>query len=310
MSTPTTSGIALGRYFLEGESMQKLEDIIWAWGVFVGRSHGTGCHFTQALNYGNASELNGNDSNGQPYHNHQCTATVLGMNYDDKSLPTNGSNVAYDLWYDNATDVNQTITFTASSETSQTLTWSITEALSLGLEINSTVGAPGIATSGFKETVTFSFSSTQGKQISDKQTWAVSDPVVVPAQKSVHCQMVIATQSYDINWTAPCLIKGSVAVWFDNRIDLGGGGDHNLWFVPIEWVLRAVQANNWYDTTGYTDAGNGIIATVRGNFSGSQGIRVDTKPVQTPLRDGTMHSKDMVMVPAAFPAKKTGMVTA
>ncbi len=280
--------------------MQKLDDIIWAWGCWVARSHGTGCHFTQALNYGNASELDGDDSNGNPYHDRQCTAVVLAMNYDDNSLPTNGANVGYDLWYDNATDVNQTITFAASSSTSQTFTWSITEALSVGLELSGTAGAPGIMTTGFKETITFSFSSTQGKSTSTLQQWSVNDPVVIPAQKSVHCQMVIATQAYDIDWSAACVIKGSVAVWFDDWIDIAGGSDvHHLWFVPIEQVLRDVVAHRLYDTTGYADSGDGITATVRGNFSGSQGIRVDTKPVQSPLRETNMSK---VLVPTAVPA--------
>jgi hypothetical protein len=281
--------------------MQKLDDITWAWGCWVARSHGTNCHFTQALNYGNASELDPNDDR-------QCKAVVQAMNYDDQSLPTNGSNVAYDLWYDNATNLNQSITFTASSETTQTFTWSITEALSVGLELSGTAGAPGFMTTGFKETITFSFSSTQGKSTSDKQTWSVNDPVQIPAQASVHCLMVIATQSYDINWSAPCLIKGYVAVWFDDWIDIAGGSDvHHLWFVPIEQVLRDVVAHNLYDTTGYADAGDGITATVRGNFSGSQGIRVDTKPVETPLR-GQLASK--VMVPTAVPATAEKVVLA
>ncbi|OHD01440.1 MAG: hypothetical protein A2885_02385 [Sphingopyxis sp. RIFCSPHIGHO2_01_FULL_65_24] len=287
--------------------MTDIPNIIWAWGCFVARSHGTGCHFTQALDYSQASELDGGDDGGS-YHRYQCSATVNDVQLSVRqSTPNPSSYVASDIWYDNDTSTQQSITFAASTSTTQTYTMSITESISLGIEMSVTVGVAGVATDTSKVSLTMSVSSTQSQSTTAQHSWSVSIPVTIPAQKSNHCIAYMDTQDFTIPWTADCRISGSVAVWFDDWIDINGGSNvHHLWFVPIGYVLDAVVANNLYDTTGFRADGADVIGTISGTFSGSEGIDINARPEEQPLRPRPMTK---VMVPTAVPGK-TGLVAA
>lgn len=279
--------------------MTDIPNIIWAWGCYVARSHGTGCHFTQALNYSQASELDGGDGGG-PYSRYQCTAKVSDIQLTvSQGMPQPDSYVAADIWYDNDTSGSQSITFTASTQTQQSYTMSITEAISLGIEMSVTAGVAGVATDTSKVSLTMSVSSTQSTTTGQVHSWSVSVPVTIPAQKSNHCVAYMDTQQFTIPWTADCRISGSVAVWFDDWIDINGGNDvHHLWFVPIGFVFQTVIDNNLYDTTGYRVEGNDIVGTVAGTFSGSEGVDINARPEEMPLRPRPAAA---MMIPHAVP---------
>lgn len=288
--------------------MTDLPNIIWAWGSYVARSHGTGCHFTQALDYSQASELDGGDGGGS-YHRYQCAATIGNLQFDvGQAFPTTGSFAASDIWYDNDTSVPQNITFSAATSTQQTYTLSVTEAISLGVEVTATAGVQGVASASSKVSMTVSVSSTQSTSHVETHNWSVSLPVIIPAQKSNHCVAVIDKRDFSIPWSADCRISGCVAVWFDDWIDINGGNDvHHLWFVPVGHVLATVIANNLYDTTGFRADGNDVLATVGGTLTGSEGVGINARPHEQPLRPA-IASK--VMVASAIPAVKTGKVIA
>lgn len=257
--------------------MLSLQQITDAWGNWMAKQRNTSCRFTSTTSYSDHSELN-------KYHQYQCSARYQSISYDGNSPPTNGAAVAYELWYDNASTVQQSEVFQYTATTTQSFTWSITESLSVGVEISATEGVPNIASSSQKITVTLSFSSTQGATHTESQSWNVNTPVVVPADSSMKCDMVVNTQSYDIDFTATVLVAGNVAIWFNDKVDLNPGSYHWLWFPPIQSVFRDVIANNLADTTGYQIGDGGVVATAQGTFSGSQGISVGVKTTQYPLR--------------------------
>lgn len=257
--------------------MNNLQTITDTWGGWIAGKRGTSCRFTASTNYGEQSDLGA-------YGQYQCSVTLLNIAYDGNSPPTNGSTVDSELWYDNATSVTQSETFAYTATSTQSFTWSITEALSVGVEISATEGVPAVASSSQKISVSLKLSSTQGATNTNQQSWSVSNPVQVPAQSSVKCDMVINAQTYNINFTQQVSIDGYVAIWFNDKVDWNNNGKyHYLWFIPIEQVFNDVISNKLIDTTGY-QLGSTVIATATGKFSGSQGVSVGVTTTQYPLR--------------------------
>lgn len=175
--------------------------------------------------------------------------------------------------------MQQQNTFQETSTSTQSFTWSITESLSIGIEISATEGVPAVASSSQKVTVSLSLSSTQGATSSNTQTWQVNTPINVPANSSVKADMVISSQSYDVNFTASVLLQGYVAIWNNDKVN-----GHWLWFHPIDSVFQDCISNNIIDTSGYSIASGGVMTQATGIFSGSQGISVGVTAYQYPLR--------------------------
>jgi Clostridium epsilon toxin ETX/Bacillus mosquitocidal toxin MTX2 len=255
-----------------------LQQITDAWGNWFSSQNGTTCRFTASTNYGSQSFLD-------QYHQYQTGVTVLGIAYDGNSPPVGGSSIAYELWYDNGTTVQQTNTFQQTNTTTQSFTWSVTEALSLGVEVSATEGVPGVASVGVKVTATFSLSSTQSNTTTNTQTWQVNTPINVPADSSVKADMVISSQSYNINFVQSVLLQGSVAIWNNDKVN-----GHWLWFYPIDSVFQDCINNNIIDITGYSIANGGVQTQATGVFTGSQGISVGVTANQYPLRTSSIKS--------------------
>jgi len=264
--------------------MLSLQQITDAWGNWMATHRGTSCRFTETTNYGAHGELD-------QYRQYQCSASYQSISYDGNSPPTNGAQVAYELWYDNNSTIQQSETFSYTATSSQSFTWSITESISVGVEISATEGVPNVASSTQKVTVTLSFSATQSQTKTNTQSWTINNPVLVPKDSSVKCDMVLNTQSYDINFTAAVLVTGSVAIWFNDKVDLNPGDSHWLWFVPITSVFSDVVNNNLASTEGYQFGGGGIITTAKGVFTGSQGVNVGVSTTQYPLRQSAKASE-------------------
>jgi len=256
--------------------MNSLQQITDAWGNWFSQQHGTSCRFTASTNFGSQSDLD-------QYHQYQTNALVQNIAYDGNSPPVEGATVAYELWYDNGTTLQQSETFQETQTSTQSFTWSITEALSIGIEISATEGVPNVASSSQKVTVSLSLSSTQGATSTQSQTWQVNAPIQVPPDSSVKADMVISTQSYDINFTESVLLQGYVAIWNNDKVD-----GHWLWFYPIEEVFEDCIANNIIDTTGYSIGGGGVMTQATGVFSGSQGVSVGVTASQHPLRGSSL----------------------
>jgi hypothetical protein len=260
--------------------MKSLQEITDAWGNWKANAAGTTC-FTSSTNYGDHSEFDA-------YHRYQCSAVYQSMSYDGNSPPKSASEVAYEIWYDNGSTLQQSDTFQYTETTDQSFTWSITEGVNVGVEISATEGLPDVASSAPKASVTLSFSSTQGQTLVKTQTWSVNTPVAVPPQSSLKCDMVVNSQSYEIKFTATVLVSGDVAIWFNDRVCLGAPGDgHFNWYIPITQVFNDVIKNNLIDTSGYQITPAGVIATAQGIFTGGQGISQGVVTTQYPLRSFT-----------------------
>ncbi len=264
--------------------MLSLQQITDAWGNWLARQHGTSCNFTASTDYGAHGELD-------QYHQYQGSATYVSISYDTNSPPTAGADVAYELWYDNSTNVQQSEVFEYTASSTQEFSWSITESLSVGVQISTNVGVPELADLTVQDTLTLSLSSTQKQTMSQSKSWTVNTTVLVPPESSLKCDMVVNNQSYSINFTATVSLLGFVAVWFKDQIALGAPRDlHWLWFLPITSVFSDVISNNLADISGYRIVGNGVLALTKGVFTSKQGISVGVSTTQYPLRTAAANS--------------------
>jgi hypothetical protein len=259
--------------------MNSLQQITDAWGAWYSKQNGTSCRFTASTNYASQGDL-GN------YHEYQVSAVCQNIIYDGNSVPTNGSNIAFETIFNNNSQVQNQQSLVETETSTQAFTWSITEAISIGVEISATEGVPAVASSTQKVTVTLSFSSTQSKTITNTQTWSVNTIVNIPAYSSIKADIVIGTQSYDINFTASVMLNGYVAIWNNDKVN-----GHWLWFIPITQVFSDCNANNIIDTSGYSFLGGGISTTAKGVFTGSQGINVVVNTIQSPLGSGNISER-------------------
>ena len=259
--------------------MNSLQQITDAWGAWYSKQNGTSCRFTASTNYASQGDL-GN------YHEYQVSAVCQNIIYDGNSVPTNGSNIAFETIFNNNSQVQNQQSLVETETSTQAFTWSITEAISIGVEISATEGVPAVASSTQKVTVNLSFSSTQSKTVTNTQTWSVNTIVNIPAYSSIKADIVIGTQSYDINFTASVMLNGYVAIWNNDKVN-----GHWLWFIPITEVFSDCNANNIIDTSGYSFLGGGISTTAKGVFTGSQGINVVVNTIQSPLGSGNISER-------------------
>ncbi|WP_336687213.1 ETX/MTX2 family pore-forming toxin [Chryseobacterium bernardetii] len=260
--------------------MNSLQQITDAWGKWYSQQHGTTCRFTASTDYSSQSFLN-------DYHQYQVSTTTQSIVYDGNSLPTNGSNVAFETIYNNNTQVSNQQSLIETETSTQTFEWSITEALSIGVEISATEGVPAVASSTQKVTVNLSLSSTQKSTVTNTQSWSVNTTLTIPPQSSVKADIVIGTQSYNINFTVSVMLNGYVAIWNNDKVN-----GHWLWFIPITEVFSDCIANNIIDTSGYDIVGGGVSTTAKGVFTGSQGVNVVVNTIQYPLNSNNTSAKD------------------
>lgn len=258
---------------------KSLQEITDTWANWMnGRYSGGGIRFTASTRYSNNSELDA-------YHQYQTNPSDQTITFDPNAPdPTPGQAFSQATNYENDTSLQQTVTYTQSMQTSKSFTWSVTELLSIGLEVSITAGTPAVAQIGAKVTTNLTLSSTQGASESEQQTWTVANPYNVAPHTSLQATLVVTTQQYNVNWGATVTLRGCVAIWFNNKIELWpGSGYHWLWFIPVQSVIADCQANNLIDTTGYTVIGDGIFAKSSGVFTGGQGLSTSVKVKESPL---------------------------
>ncbi|KIJ34445.1 hypothetical protein M422DRAFT_263400 [Sphaerobolus stellatus SS14] len=275
--------------------VKTLQEITDAWGNWSANQWGTnGVWFTASTDYSN-SQL----GNHQKY---KTVAKYLATVYGDNTK----SGVAHpafgeEIWDDNGTNLEQTDVLHCSCATKDSLTWSITEGLKIGVEISAEMKVPEVASIGAKLSTEMSLSTTQSRTSSEDRSWGLDVNVKTPPKRSVGVQAIVTVQAYDLPFTSTVSLDGYVAVWYNKRIDWNHDGDyHQLWFIPITEVIQDAITHNIISTEGYTILGSQVIVSATGVVTGDVGISVDVKRQETDLRGGGSTFK------SARPAKRSG----
>ncbi|MEV5510374.1 cytotoxin leucocidin [Streptomyces orinoci] len=258
-----------------------LQEITDEWGRWMARERfpgSRGCRFTASTDYGRQGAL-------AAYHQYQVSTTYSGITYDPNApspVPGQVNSVATN--YRNGTEVEQLVTYKQSRTTEQDLRISVTESLKIGVTVEVSAEIPAVAKVSETTSIEATLSSTQEFSHKETQNWSVDLPLKIPAKSLVEATLVVGTQKYDIDWTATVALRGHVAIWFEEKVDLNHDGDyHWLWFIPIEEVFRDCRAHGIVDTAGYEVTASGVNAFAAGTFTGGQGVSLSVNAVQKPL---------------------------
>ncbi|MEU5048964.1 ETX/MTX2 family pore-forming toxin [Streptomyces sp. NPDC021096] len=285
---------------------RSLQEITDAWGQWMARERfpqSNGCRFTASTDYGKQSALG-------DYHRHQVRTKYSGIVYDPNApspVPGQVSSVATN--YRNGTDVEQIVTYKQSRTTEQDLRISVTESLKVGVTVEVSAEIPAVAKVSETTSIEASLSSTQEFSHKETQNWSVDLPLKIPPKSVVEATLVVGTQKYDIDWTATVGLSGSVAIWFNEKVDLNHDGDnHWLWFVPVEEVFRDCRSHGIVDVSGYEVTSEGVNAFASGTFSGGQGVSLNINAVQKPLDGRQKRSTATRTIP--IPLDQNGKKTA
>ncbi|MGW5821791.1 cytotoxin leucocidin [Streptomyces noursei] len=265
-----------------------LQEVTDVWGKWMAEERfpaSRGCRFTASTDYGRRSELGA-------YHQYQVGAEYRGITYDPKApSPVPGQVNSVTTNYRNGSAVEQVVTYKQSKTTEQDLRISVTESLKIGVTVEVSAEIPAVAKVSETTSIETNLSSTQEFTHKETQNWSVDLPLRIPPKSLIEASLVVGTQQYDIDWTATVDLVGSVAIWFEEKVDLNHDGDyHWLWFVPVEEVFRDCRAHGIVDTGGYEITANGVQGFARGKFGGGQGTSLNVNVVQQDLAGRTRRS--------------------
>ncbi|WP_367429269.1 cytotoxin leucocidin [Streptomyces celluloflavus] len=280
-----------------------LQEITDEWGKWMARERfprSKGCRFTASTDYGRQSALG-------DYRKYQVEAKYSGITYDPSApSPIPGQVSSVTTNYRNGSAVEQVVTYKQSRTTEQDLRISVTESLKIGVTLEVSAEIPTVAKVSETTSIETNLSSTQEFTHKETQNWSVDLPLRIPPKSFIEASLVVGTQTYDIDWTATAGMTGSVAIWFEEKVDLNHDGDyHWLWFVPIEEVFRDCRTHSIVDTTGYEITADGVDAFASGKFGGGQGVALNVNVVQKDLDGGEQrNAPQSIPIPLTQDGKK------
>lgn len=236
------------------------------WGRAFSSRYGTTCRWVK---------LHAEGWGMEQYQQYKIAVRSENMRYGTQS-PIDVPGIATKQEFVNHGSIQQSTTLTFKKSTESSFTWSLTEGLKAGIEVSAEVTVPAVAKVGTKISTELSFSATQSKTEKETREWTVTQPVIAQPYTKVDAIMTIAEKKYDIDYEADLVISGWVALWNENKINLGNG-DHWLYFFPVTYVI---QEN---PKPGYAIRGNDVVFTARGQFTGVQGVGTSTVLNEYPL---------------------------
>jgi hypothetical protein len=258
--------------------MSSLQQITDSWGNWLAKQYGTSCDFTASTDYGAQGAL-------AQYMEYQCSATPQSISYENEPKPPPlSADIADKITYNNGSSVAQTEILERSYTSTDEFTWSITESLSIGVQVTVGASIPDFLQIQDQYSVTLSLSSTQGQTKTNSRTWTVNTTLTIPPESSLNCEVLIKSQPHNVNFTATVNLLGFVAIWFKDQVALGAPGDlHWLWFVPITSVFSDFASHNLGDISGYRIVGNGVLASSTGVFTSKEGLEITVSTSPSPL---------------------------
>jgi hypothetical protein len=163
-------------------------------------------------------------------------------------------------------------TIKRSEKKSDTFSWSITEGIKVGQSVTAKAGVNIEAISaGVEETTSFEFnlSSTQGQSKTVERTWEVDQEITQAPHANTEISWLLDRNKADGTFNADIIISGSVAIWFENKIDLNhAGGDnlHWLWFPSPSTIVRTIRP------AGFRTSGSRVIFNATGRIKADVGL--------------------------------------
>jgi len=257
--------------------MITLQNLTDAYGHWMADQKGTSVEFTCSTDFSKMPES---------LRQYRTKALVHKIIYDADPLPTNKNISGLDQWYDNATQADQSSTFSTSYTETRSLGWTLEEGIEIGIELSTTQEVPAVASGTETVKSTVNFRSTAAGSIDTTREVSVNIPVAIPAMSSVRCVASILEQEYNIKFTAIVGLSGSLGVCFTDPVTMySDQSAYRYWAVDLRPAVAIVRGHTSIDLRGYEEAGDGTIqVTTRGVFKGAQKTNLQVKSTQFPLR--------------------------
>jgi len=156
-----------------------------------------------------------------------------------------------------------------------TFTWSVTESLKVGAEVEVDVGLPGIVSGNVKVSTNINLASTQGQSTTEKDTFKITQDIPVPPKTRVMAQMTITETEVEVPWTATMYVTGAEALWVEDKCM-----DHFLWFYNVRELAK--YSNKL--VAGKTPYGLGLSFQAKGVFKAVKAVRATVHTKEYPLK--------------------------
>ena len=277
--------------------VSNLLEVITIWGNEFAKRNGTGNKLLGIKMQYNPS--------GMP-HDPPLSFRVTNVHYTDKGT---GSDLPGFVVTDseiNDTELQQNSVFKRTESTTSTFTWTMKEAISVGISLEFDVGVPPIASAKTTISAKISVSSTQSSTKTETQSWEIDRNVAVPPRTRVDMKWSIIKKKIQANFECDVVITKYVLVTFEHPVNPDRGTIWSAsWYMPIEWIFKSMDDMRVKYPPQYTWTPGSVIYTATGICSAALGLTTTFDLKQTPLNGSRAqpHGYTQQAVPVEQPLK-------
>ncbi len=155
---------------------------------------------------------------------------------------------------------------------------SITTGISLGYAVEAKFGLK-FAGGSVTKNIEFNFSHTYAWENEVERSWSISQEVPQSPRSSTEVEWFLDKESAMGSYRVDIAISGSIAIWFQDRIEwLNGANKHNLWFQSPGVVVSAMRPAGM--------EADGFRANFRatGNIEAEVGMRSRLRLIERPMK--------------------------
>lgn len=213
------------------------------------------------------------------YQQYKIAAEASNFSYEGNGTAIDMPGVVVTDQTINDTSLVQKSIFKHTKSTTSTFTWTVKEAIDVGISVSVTAGVPLVCSSTTKITADISFDSTQSKTETETQSWEIDREVSVPPRTEVDMTWTINEKQSSATFHADIVLTGYIAIWNNKKIDInnpGGDDKHWLWFIPIDEAFNQMKDLGVPVTSLYTIGSGSVAYRASGDYIGMSGF--NTRP--------------------------------
>ena len=253
--------------------VSNLEDVIKSWGNAVAKKYGTSLAGIQ-MQYDPSAE----NTSDLP-----LKFKVTNVHYTGQGDCSDLPGLVITDTTTNGTDLKQTSDFKRTESTTATFTWTMKEAISVGISLEFGVDVPPVASAKTTITANISVSSTQSSTKTTTQSWEIDRSVTVPPRSRVDMTWAIIKKKVQANFACDVVIINNVRVIFSDPVALNGDEPYEHWFVPIDWIFWSMDNMGVQYPSQYSWTHGSAIFKAAGFCSSALGLDTSFDLKQTRL---------------------------
>lgn len=246
--------------------VSNLEDVIKSWGNAVAKQYGTSLAGIQ-MQY---------DPSAAHTSDPPLKFKVTNVHYTGQGDCSDLPGLVITDTTTNGTDLKQTSVFKRTESTTATFTWTMKEAISVGISLEFGVDVPPVASAKTTITANISVSSTQSSTKTATQSWEIDRNVTVPPRSRVDMTWSIIEKEVQANFECDVVITNYVWVTFSDPVALNDVDEPNKnWFASIDWIFWSMDNMGVKYPSRYSRTNHGTVIFKAAGFC-SSALGLDT----------------------------------